>query len=515
MNKLSIDADGILRRKRKGETSKTQLVLPQKYHHRVFYELHEQMGHLGIERVSNLAKERFYWPFIEDDIKDFVLKRCTCIKDKKPNNQQKAPLQPIYTSAPFEMVSIDYLHLESSKGGYEYILVVMDHFTRFAQAYPTRNKSGKTAAEKMFNEYFMRFGFPHRLHHDQGREFENQLFFHLEKFCEIKHSRTTPYHPEGNGQVERFNRTLLGMLKTLDRDQRSDWKNHLNKVVHAYNCTKHDTTGFAPFYLLFGRSPRLPVDLVFGLGETDDQLSHRGYVAKWKEGLQEAFEIARKNVEKANEGAKRNYDKGKQCSVLQPGDRVLVRNLNEKGGPGKLRSYWEDTIYVVEKRMSDESPVYKIKPEVGKGRTRVLHRNLLLPCDFVANNEILQQNVSKLNPKAKDFVPRPYRKSDNDVDNVPIEEDNFSEVSSEDFYFVEDQECVETSDSDFEIEADSNGTPVTSDDESEVSLPQVGLRRSVRQQVAPRLLTYDKLGQPSYQKVVNSLCWLSPLGNFF
>lgn len=84
------------------------------------------------------------------------------------------------------------------------------------------------------------------------------------------------------------------MLKTLGGDQRADWKSHLNKVVHAYNCTKHDTTGLAPLYMLFGRSPRLSLDLVFGLGETEDQLSHRGYVAKARKGLQEAFEIAKK-----------------------------------------------------------------------------------------------------------------------------------------------------------------------------------------------------------------------------
>ncbi|MGH0190246.1 UNVERIFIED_CONTAM: hypothetical protein FKN15_043544 [Acipenser sinensis] len=341
------------------------------------------MGHLGVERTLNLIRDRFYWPKMQRDVEHFVTEVCECVKKKKPNRPTRAPLSNIKTTHPFELVSVDFLHLETCKGGYEYILVVMDHYTRFAQAYATTNKSAKTVANKLFNEFALKFGFPQRIHHDMGREFENQLLCRLKEYCGIKGSHTSPFHPQGNGQVERFNRTLLSMLRTLTEEQKTDWKSSLAKVVHAYNCTCSEATGYSPFYLLFGRPPRLPIDLLFDVRRDSNKGSYQEYVENWRKRMAEAYVIASRSAAKTAARGKRQYDKKCYGAELQQGSRVLVRNVREKGGPGKIRSYWEDRVYVVVRRKGKDSPVFEVKPEKGGGRTKVLHRNLLLPCDHL------------------------------------------------------------------------------------------------------------------------------------
>ncbi|CAB3994586.1 Hypothetical predicted protein [Paramuricea clavata] len=173
------------------------------------------------------------------------------------------------------------------------------------------------------------------------------------------------------------------LLRTLlPEDRKSEWKDSEKKVVRAYNCTVNDATVYLPF-LLFGRPPRLPVDLMFGTSPTASKGNHTEYVKRWKGAIKDVYAKAISNASKAASAGKSNYNRKVRFTVLDTGDCVPVRNLTERGGPGKLRSYWENQIYQVLEQKG-ELPIFVVKPEGGaNGQSGVHHRNLLLSCDFL------------------------------------------------------------------------------------------------------------------------------------
>ena len=299
--------DGVLYRKTRisGEERK-QLVLPKRYTDSVFEHLHDKFGHPGRERTLSLIRDRFYWNGMFKDTENWIKNCQRCVCRKTPTNQC-APLTGIETTYPLELVCMDFLTLEHSKGGFQQILVITDHFTRFAHAVPTRNMTAKTTAEALFNNFISYYGIPTRIHSDKGANFESKIIKELCNITGMVKSRTTPYHAMGNGMTERFNRTLLDMLGTLEPQMKSNWKPHVAPLVHAYNCTRHESTNQSPYYLMFGREPRLPVDLAFGINN-QQQRSLSKYIEDLREKMRKAYEIATSSATAARSKQKNFYD---------------------------------------------------------------------------------------------------------------------------------------------------------------------------------------------------------------
>lgn len=197
--------DGLLYRVKQTVTGKDikQLVLPVRFRSIVLRSLHDECGHLGIERTTELLKDRFYWPHMANEVEQYV-KTCGRCISRKQLSQRSAALNQITSSGPLDLVCIDFLQIEPHHKGTTNVLVLTDHYTRYAQAFPTRDQKAMTVAKVLWEKYFVHYGLPARIHSDQGRDYESRVIKQLLSSLGIRKSRTSPYHPQGDAQQNPF-----------------------------------------------------------------------------------------------------------------------------------------------------------------------------------------------------------------------------------------------------------------------------------------------------------------------
>ena len=420
-SKLVVQDNLLYRKIERNGVAVSQLVLPKQHVDMVLKSLHDESGHLGVEKTLELIRERFYWPKMGAEVEQYV-KNCGRCITRKALPQRAAPLHQIVSQGPLDLVCIDFLSLEPDSQGYANILVVTDHFTRYAQAFPAKDQKATTVAKILCERYFVHYGLPARIHSDQGRDFESKLIQDLLKMLGIRKSRTSPYHPQGDPQPERFNRTLLSMLGTLDPKQKQKWSQKISLLVHAYNCSKNEATGYSPYLLMFGREARLPVDICFSVFDESQKTSYNQYVAKLKKDLQRAYTLATEQSDRNHQRNKKAHDKHIKEQVLDKGDRVLLRNFGVQG-KHKLKCKWRPSPYVVVEKLPN-LPVYKIKPERGMGAEKTVHRNHLLPIGY-----LVRLPVDDGEEKSQQ---RPLTRSQQPINREPIQSNNHDEdISSE------------------------------------------------------------------------------------
>ena len=379
---------------KQGQTQETvlQFVVPQIHRNVALNGCHREAAHQGQSRSLSLMQEQFWWPGMAHDLRNHIRKCSRCKKFEAI--PPMAPLRPLMCSGPGELLHVDFTSIEETVPLCEEpvirnVMVMQDHFSKYVVAYVVKDQMAHTTAETLRNGYFGLFGAPAYLVSDQGKAFTGHLISNLCELYGVQKLRTSPYHAQTNGQVERMNQTIIRMIGKLEQDKKARWSEHLPEMLAAYNGTHSAATGYSPYFLLFGRKSRMPVDCLFPtLRDSPHQAKMEVSVVAMQKRLKEA---ARQ---------RRYYDRKAGAVALQPGDVVMVC-ADGFVGKWKVKDQWEDGGFIVESQLEDW-PVYKVRCPTSdvrqKPKYHILHRNRLLLVtnedDPIVPGQLAQAKVS-------------------------------------------------------------------------------------------------------------------------
>ena len=409
--------NGLLYRKtRQGQADEIvfQFIVPQRHWGTTLDGCHQEAAHQGQRRSIALMQECFWWPGMTRDLRNCIKKCSHCRKYEAA--PPVAPMKPLTCSGPGELLHVDFTSIKETVPLKEdpiirNVLVLQDHFSKYVVAYVVKDQTARTTAETLRIGYFGLFSAPAYLVSDQGKAFTGHVITHLYELYGVQKLRTLPYHAQTNGQVERMNQTIICMIGKLEEDKKACWSEHLPELLMAYNATRSAVTGYSPYYLLFGRRPRIPVDYLFPtLRDSPHQTKMEVSVVAMQKRLKEAFTVARCLT--SEEAAKqcRYYDRKAGAVALQPGDVVMVCT-DGFVGKRKVKDRWEDEGFIVEPQLEDW-PVYKVKCPMTDARQKpkyqILHQNCLLLVTNEDASDIPGQAQAKVTPTVSNATPEAF-----------------------------------------------------------------------------------------------------------
>ena len=332
-------------------------------------------GHFCSKKtIDAVQRSPYYIPQLRR-IADKIVRQCEkCERTKPPLRHRRAPMKTAPADRPMQRVAIDILGpLPESKEGNKFIVIIADYFTKWTEAYAVPNHQASTVAKCVVERYFNRFGTPEIIHSDQGRDFESKLFQEMCELLEIEKTRTTPWHPQSDGMIERFNRTIETMLRQTVQENQKDWDEHLSYCCAAYRSSLHSTTGFTPNELMLGRNLPLPNHLVKATPEKWADLKE--YNQEISRKMMYAQEQCRTQSLKNIRSYETQYNKKSWQHGLSKDKWVWLNNCNRKIGISpKLQVQWEEHPYQIEEFLSDV--VVRIK-KWNSNKRRVVHLNKL------------------------------------------------------------------------------------------------------------------------------------------
>ena len=390
-----------------------QFVVPQRHQGAALDGCHQEAAHQGQCRSAALMQECFWWPGMTRDLRNNIKK---CIRCRKYEAAPPVmPMKPLACSGPGELLHVDFTLIGETVPLKEdpvicNVLVLQDHFSKYVVTYVVKDQTAWTAAKTLRIGYFRLFGAPACLVSDQGKAFTGHVITHLCELYGVQKLRTSPYHAQTNGQVERINQTIIRMIGKLEEDRKACWLEHLPELLMAYNATRSAVTGYSPYYLLFGRRPRIPVDYLFPTLRDSHQTKMEVSVAAMQKRLKEAFTVVRRLTSEEVARQCRYYDCKAGAVALQPGDVVMVRT-DGFVGKRKVKDHWEDGGFIVKSQLEDW-PVYKVKCPTSDDRQKpkywILHRNRLLLVTNEDASSIPGQAQAKAAPIVSNATPEAF-----------------------------------------------------------------------------------------------------------
>lgn len=355
-----------------------QMVLPRSQVKEVLQEIHSGRtgAHLGLNKTINKVRDRFYWVRCKEDVTNYIQQCTICASVNGPSTRSRGPLQQYLVGIPFERIAMDVVGpFPSSIKGNRFILVIMDYFSKWPEAYPIPNQEATTVADVFVENWISRFGVPEEIHSDQGRNFESNVFGEMCSKLGIHKTRTTPLHPQSDGMVERFNRTIKEYLAKVIGTNQKCWDTHLQLFLMAYRTAEHRSTKTSPSKIIFGRNIRLPCDILFGVKPEAEQCL-TDYVVCLEKKMADIHNSARSSLKINSNNMKARYDKKSNSSGFQPNEQVWLFNPSRKKGTcSKLTPKWEGPYKIVD-RINDV--VYRIQKSV-KHKFKIVHLDRLAP----------------------------------------------------------------------------------------------------------------------------------------
>ena len=328
-------------------TPSGQILVPEPLRIKILQRFHDSpyAGHLGSQKTAARIRRRYLWPNMTKMIRDYVKKCAICAK-RKAVAGNKAPMKSMPPPEHvWQTMAMDIVGpVVESAAGNCYFLVMGEYFTRYTITAPMPNQTKETIAKTFIKSIILQHGVPERVLTDQGPNFLSELMDELYKQLGIERLRTTAYRPCCDGMVERFNRTVADMIASYVVNQPDRWDEYLPYATFAYNTAVHSSTGYTPFYLMFGREAREPNDVLPPTRLLIISDENTIFSQMWHE----AKETAKNNLAEAKEKQKYYYDKNKKLIEYKVGDHVLLKEMANV--PGKFNMRYLGPYRVLEKK---------------------------------------------------------------------------------------------------------------------------------------------------------------------